>query len=133
MATIYRSDEVANLARVPYRSLMRWVEAGLLNPEGARRGKRNETTWHPKDLREASILVALRSAGFSMQRLRKALEWLRSAGHNPMSTGDFIAVRLGNGEHPSELIKICDTGEAMTLLQQPGQLVMSLPLIKGER
>ena len=130
--TIYRADEVADLVGIPYRSLMRWVQGGILNPEGARRGHRKETTWHPEDLREASVLVALRRAGFSMQKLRRALDWLRSAGHNPMSTGDFIAVRLGNGEHPSELIKICDTGEAMTLIQQPGQLVMRLQPIGGD-
>lgn len=126
MTATYRADEVADLVCVPYRTLMRWVQGGVLNPEGARRGHRNETAWRPKDLREASVLVALRRAGFSMQKMRRALDYLRSIGHNPMSTGDFIAVRLGNSEHPSELIKICSTGEALALLQQPGQLVLPL-------
>ena len=126
MTTTYTSHEVARLVGVPYRSLMNWTEARLLNPENARAGHRNPSTWHPKDLREASVLAALRRAGFSLQRLHKAIAWLRSAGHNPMSTGDFIAVRLGNGAHPSELIKFCDSGEAVALLQQPGQLVMPL-------
>lgn len=118
--------EVAGQVRVPYRTLMNWVENGLLTPEGAGRGHRHPTTWHPKDLREASVLAALRRAGFSMQRLRQALDYLKSLGHNPMSTGRFIVVRGGRG-HPRELIKICEDGqEALALIREQGQMLLPL-------
>lgn len=118
--------EVAGKIGTPYRTLMHWVGQGLLNPEGARRGRRYASTWNAKDLREATILAALRRAGFSLQRLRKAFEYLRSVGHNPMSTGEFVVVHTGKGE-PAELIKFCTSGEALALIRDPGQVVMPLP------
>ena len=132
MTDTYTAYQVAERVGVAYRSLMRWVQRGILNPEGARRGHRNETTWHDKDLREASVLAGCLRAGFSMQKMGKALEYLRGIGHNPMSTGDFLVIRLGNGADPSELVKICDTGEALALVRQPGQLVMRLQPIEGD-
>jgi len=132
MMTTYNSYEVAGRVGVSYRTLMRWVQHNILNPEGARRGHRFPTTWHRKDLREASVLAACLRAGFSLQRMRKALNYLRGIGHNPLSTGDFLVIRLGNGGDPSELVKICDTGEALALIQQPGQLVMRLQPIGGD-
>lgn len=121
----YTAAQAAQLLGMPYRTLMAWAEGGLLNPEGARRGRRYPTTWHEKDVREASVLVALRRVGFSLQRLREAMDYLRSLGHNPMSSGRFLVVRTGDG-HLSELLKFCDTGEAIALLQRPGQLVLPL-------
>ena len=121
----YTAAQAAEVVACPYRTLMYWVEEGLLNPEGACRGRRYPTTWHPKDMREASMLAALRRAGFSLQKLKEAVAYLRSLGQNPMSTGKFIVIRLEGGP-PSELIKLCETGEAIELLQRPGQLVMPL-------
>jgi DNA-binding transcriptional MerR regulator len=104
---------------------MQWVQYGLLHPEGANRGRRYTTTWREKDAREASILAALRTAGFSLQRLRQAIDYLRDLGHNPMSTGEFIVIRRSGGE-PADVIKITDSGEAIPLLRDRGQLVMPL-------
>ena len=123
--TTYLAREVAEIHGLPYRTLMHWVEGGLLNPEGARRGHRYATTWHEKDLREASVLAGLRRAGFSLQRLGEAVDYLRSIGHNPMSTGEFLVVRTVEGE-PADVIKFCDTGEVIALLRRPGQLVFPL-------
>jgi len=121
----YTAHAVAELLRVPYSTLMRWVGVGLLAPEGARGGRRRATTWRVKDVREASILVALRRAGFSLQRLRAAMAYLRSIGHNPMSTGEFLVVRGGDGE-PADLIKVCSSGEAIDLIRRRGQMVLPL-------
>ena len=128
MAT-FNAYEVAARVGVRYPTLMRWVGRGLLNPEGARAGHRRATTWRDKDLREASVLAALRRAGFSMQKLKRVIEHLRSLKHNPLSSGEFIAIKTSNGS-PQELVKICDTGEAMLLIREPGQLIMPLLPIK---
>jgi len=122
----YTGHEIADMTSLQYRTLQHWVERGLLNPEGARRGKWQAATWHDKDLREATVLSACRRAGFSMQKMRQAAEYLRGIGHNPFSTGQFVVVKNGPGE-PQELIKYCDSGEAIALLRQPGQVVMMLP------
>jgi len=123
--TTYLGREVAEIHGIPYRTLMRWAEDGLLNPVGARRGHRYPATWHETDVREASVLAGLRRAGFSLQRLREAVDYLRSIGHNPMSSGAFLVVRTSEG-HPADVIKFCDTGEAIALLRRPGQLVFPL-------
>ncbi len=121
----FTAQEVAELTGTPYGSLMYWVKEHLLNPEGARAGRRRATIWHDKDLREAAILNGLRRAGLSLQQLRRAIEYLRSVGHNPLSTGQFLVVSNQDGE-PQDVIKLCDEGEAIDLLKQPGQLVLRL-------
>ena len=123
---VFTGYEIAAQVGQPYRTIMNWVEGGLLNPEGARRGQKKAATWHDKDLREATALSACRRAGFSMQKMRQAAEYLRGIGHNPFSTGQFVVVKNGPGD-PQELIKYCDSGEAIALLRQPGQVVMMLP------
>ncbi len=120
-----RADTVAAQIGIPYRTLMGWMEAGFLSPENARQGHRRETVWHAKDVREATVLAACRRAGFSLQKMRRAIEYLRSLGHNPLSSGQFVVVGTGTGE-PSELIKICDSGEALALIHNTGQVVMPL-------
>ena len=125
MMVTYTAYEVAQELNVPYRTVMNWVQHELLNPEGARRGHRRPTTWHSKDMREASVLAGLRLAGFSLQRIRKAVAYLRSLGQNPMSTGEFLVVRTAEG-NPADVIKFCDEGEALSLIRQRGQLVMPL-------
>lgn len=127
MAEAVLTKQVAILVGVPRRTLAHWVSLGLLNPEGARRGRRNPALWHAKDIREATVLAACRLAGYSLQKLRGAAEYLKSIGHNPFSTGDFVVVSTGDGE-PGELIKICTDGEALALIRQPGQVIMALPI-----
>ena len=121
----YTAAEVAEMVGRPYSTLMRWVQDRLLHPQGARGGHRRPTTWHAKDIREASILSALRRAGYSLHRLRGAMAYLRSLGQNPFSSGEFIVIRHGDGP-PSELVKLCDTGQVIALIRNRGQLVLPL-------
>ena len=116
--------EVAEIVGIPYRSLMNWVELSLLNPEGARRGKRWPTTWHDKDLREAAILAACWRAGFSRQKLCRVASYLKSVSHN---VGEFIAVKTGKREL-AELISFCDVGDVVSLLRE-GHIVLPLPRV----
>lgn len=136
MTRTYTAYEVADLLGMPYRTLMSWVEHGLLNPENARRGHRRATIWHATHVREASVLNALRMAGFSLQQLFAARDYLISLGHNPLSTGDFLVMRGARG-NCKDIVKICDTGEAVSLLAQRGQLLLPLwreeePIVSAE-
>ena len=121
----YTAGEVAKKISCPYATLMSWVSHEMLNPQNARAGRRIETVWRAKDVREASVLNNLRRSGFSLQEIKKALAYLRGLGHNPMSTGEFIVVRNGRGE-PKDIVKFCDTNEAMNLVKDRGQLVLPL-------
>lgn len=122
------SHQVAELIGVKYRTMMDWVENDLLHPEKARAGKgpgKNQTAWRAKDLREASVLAACRRAGFTLQEMRRAMGYLRSLGHNPLSRGSFVALNIGDGDR--ELVKVCKEGEALALLRNPGQVLLPLP------
>ena len=125
MAT-YNSTEAAQIAGVPYPTLMRWVEQGLIRPQSWPGKQRGEVEWSDKNVREASILGALRKCGFSMQKLRDILAYLRRLGHNPFSTGRFLVCMNRMGQ-PESLVKICDDGEAFELMRD-GRGQMLLPL-----
>ena len=115
----YASQQVAERAGVPYRTLMRWVEQGLIRP-AIYGGRGQKTLFSKKDFREVAILARLRGF-FSLQQLRQALDDLRAMGHNPLSSGDFAVVRDVRGERT--LVKICGEEEVIELLrEEPGQL-----------
>jgi DNA-binding transcriptional MerR regulator len=116
---LYTTQQVAEQAGVTYRTLMRWIEQGLILP--AVRGNRGQQTLlTKKGFREVAILAKLREF-LSLQQLRQAIDDLRTQVHNPMSTGDFAVVRDLRGER--SLLKICERGEVIELLEtHPGQL-----------
>src|SRR5262249_51774759 len=89
------SDEVAQMLRVPYRSLMRWVEEGLVQPFRVGKRVRAPRLWNEKHIREARVIRTLRNEGVSMQAVKAAMDHLRSWGHNPFSTGTFLALDRG--------------------------------------
>lgn len=116
---IYTGREVSEFIAVPYETLMRWARQGLLNPEGGGR-QRVKTYWHAKDVREASILTALRKAGLPLQKLTGVVAYLRTVGHNLLSSGEFLLVRARTGE-PRDIVKFCTTREAISLLRKDTQ------------
>lgn len=123
----YTPEQAAQLTGVPYRTLHRWITDGLIRPKYRRANiRKRDIELTTKDVREISILCALRRGGLSMQTLRDVLDYLRSIGHNPMSTGQFIAI-MGKSGKPADLVKICTTGEALELIGQcRGQLVLPI-------
>lgn len=122
--------EVARILKIPYRTLMRWSEEGLILVEGGGyRGK--GTLWTEKNIREASVIYSLRTARLSLQKIKDIISYLKSLGENPMSSGEFLVIRKIDGE-PREIVKFVTTGEAVSLLKESrGQLI--LPLWKPEK
>jgi hypothetical protein len=125
-AITYTSDYVAQVAGVPYRTLMRWVQQDLIRPQYYARKNRVPVEWSAKNVREAVILARMRTCRLSMQKIREVLKYLRGIGHNPLSTGDFLVLMDRDGR-PEEVIKVCTTGEALKLMGKGrGQLVLPL-------
>lgn len=108
MNKLYVGRRVAQQIGVPYRTLMYWVETGLLHPEGYSGRKRTPVRFSEKDLAEAGRLVALRRY-LSGQNLRDALGHLRSLGHNPLSTGKFVVIEQRDGTRA--FFKVIRSGE----------------------
>ena len=126
----YCSEAVSQVLGVPYSTLMHWVGQGLLTP------KRENAHGHPlrwtiKDVREALVLYSLRTDRVSLQQIRQAQGFLRACGHNPFSQGSFIVVHNKRGKVVN-IVKVCPSGEAFTLLSENrGQLAL-VPLLLNE-
>lgn len=124
---------VSRLAGIPRRTLLSWVETGLLRPAVYTGRRRTPVGFSQKDVKEAIRLARLREY-LPVQLLRKVINRLRSMGHNPLSTGEFLVIQPARGRR--ELLKICDVKEARQLLrlsgpEERGQLVL-IPLSVDE-
>jgi hypothetical protein len=98
-------------------TLSYWLRIGLIKPPGYKRKRRIPVRIGPEELRELCIIKRLR-AFISLQKLRGALAYLRSIGHNPLSSGDFLVI----GER---LIKVCGPDEVIELSRKyRGQLIL---------
>ena len=119
--------EAAKRVGANYVTVSRWIREGLINlTDHPVHRQRIPVYLGPKEMRELTWLVKLRNS-LSLQALRKAITYLREKlGHNPMSTGYFAVLDGKPGQ--KELVKICyDTGEAIQVLQNPGQMLL-IPL-----
>jgi DNA-binding transcriptional MerR regulator len=126
----FTSAQVAIRADVSYRSLMRWAEQGLLDPARADTGKaKSPLVWTAKHLREATVLGQLRAHKLPLQTIRKVMDYLRSIGHNPLSTGEFICI--GKPSRSGTVVKVCTDGEVLDLIKR-GQLVLPLEPIRED-
>lgn len=124
--TAYTTEFVAETLGVPRRTLLHWASEGLLAPAQYERIRRVPVLWSEKNIREASVLVHLRKSRLSLQRIRSIMAYLRGLGHNPMSTGEFV-VLMGSRGKPSEIVKICTSGEAIALMtKHRGQYMLPL-------
>ena len=73
MADQLTSNEVAALTGISLRQLQWWDERGLVVPE--RKGHRR--LYSLDDLAEVAVIAELRRKGFSLQRMRKVVRYLR--------------------------------------------------------
>jgi hypothetical protein len=73
MADQLTSNEVAALTGISLRQLQWWDERGLVVPE--RKGHRR--LYSLDDLAEVAVIAELRRKGFSLQRMRKVVRFLR--------------------------------------------------------
>ncbi len=118
----------AKIAGVPYPTVATWIEQGLIRPQEYIGIQGNRVKLTAKDVNELCYLAKLRGL-LSMQALKKALNYLRKLGYNPLSTGYFAV--LGGPPSRRRLIKI-DNGEAVELIgKHKGQLLL-IPLWNGE-
>ena len=130
-AEVLTSQQAAVAAGVPFRSLMNWLEAGLLRPPGYRGKPREPVLWPPSVIREARTIAALRAAGLSMQRIRQAIGFLRGRGFNAFSSGKFLVVNVHDGT-PEGLVRICEDGDEALELIGTGQGQLCFRLWSGE-
>jgi len=126
----YKTPEVAEMIGIPHRTLLRWIESGVVRIHKPPSSRGDRALFSEKDLRELKVLASLREK-VSLQKLRRIRAYLRSLGFNPFSGGKFLVV--GEGKRVKDVIMICDKEKAFSLLDTPGQLYLIVPLEEEEK
>ncbi len=79
LLVMYSSKKVIEATGATYRQLDRWVSIGLVKPSVRNvGGKGNHRFYGFEDLIEIKSIKQLRSAGVSLKKIRKALDFLRA-------------------------------------------------------
>src|SRR5438477_8671169 len=78
--------------RVPYRTLARWIEDGIIEPEHRAGRPGVDVVLSNKNVVELENLIRLRKGGLSLQRARALMEDLAAQGLNPLSRGAFVVI-----------------------------------------
>ena len=126
----YDSRTVASDLGIPYRTLMYWVETGLIQPDEYSGRRRTPVRFSVEDVREVGRLAQLRKY-LRGQSLRDVLNRLRAMGSNPLSQGDFLVLENRKGQR--NVIKIMQNNEAIQLMNtQPDSQMRLIPLTGDE-
>jgi len=123
-------SELAKRTGMHREVLWKWTKDGVISPEDYKPYGLTQRAmlFTEKTVREVKFLRTLRKMGFSYQKIREAAKILRSYGHNPFSSGTFIAFTKKG--RPVSLVKIKD-GQVIELVgKYKGELL--LPLWKVE-
>ncbi len=121
----YRGPQVCSIIGITYRQLDYWARTNLIRPSIAdARGSGTQRQYSYRDLVELKVIKSLLDAGVSLQKARRAIEYIR---HN-LGT-DIAAVSLVLGSSDSVLV-VRDTGELIDLLKD-GQGVFSIMALGG--
>jgi DNA-binding transcriptional MerR regulator len=126
---LYDSQTVASQLGIPYRTLMYWVETGLVNPHTHTGRRRTPVLFSEKDVKEVGRLAQLRRY-LRGQSLRDVLNTLRAMGHNPLSQGDFLVLENRKGQR--NVIKIMHNNEAIQLLHAQSDRQLRLIPLTGD-
>src|SRR5262245_25921276 len=114
--------DLAKKHKIPYSSLARWVDQGLIEPQGRTGRSGSVIVLNEKNVREIENLIRLRKGGLSLQRARHLMEDLRAAGYNPLSKGIFVVI----GKRQGRVLRISESRKAAREVAGPhrGQTVM---------
>ena len=125
----YDSRTVASQLGIPYRTLMYWVETGLIQPHEYSGRRRTPVRFSVDDVREVGRLAQLRKY-LRGQSLRDVLNRLRAMGSNPLSQGDFLVLENRKGQR--NVIKIMQNNEAIQLMNTQRDSQMQLIPLTGD-
>jgi len=131
----FGKKDVVALTGLTYRQVDHWATTGVVRPSiktAAGKGSRREYSF--QDLVQLRVAKALRDGGISVQKMRKALSWLRR--HFPEKKSPLAELRLVTDG--SNIFIVDRNLEKIVDSLKQGQLVFSLALgeiiegLKGE-
>jgi len=120
----YSSDDVARLTGVPYRTLMRWVERGLLMPLRDPAKQKGACRWTRQGVCEAHLVNQMSAHRVRLEQIRPIMVFLSYQQQNPFTATSFLWLKRSSVGVPGmELLR--SEGRAMDLLRR-GEAVLAL-------
>jgi hypothetical protein len=104
------------VAGLHWRTLLRWADRGILNPEccyGTRGEHGSGLAWRLHDLVAARTIAELRKAGLSAQQVRIAGAVVAASG------GNFSSVKLWSDGR--DAFRVLSGNRLLSVLNKPGQ------------
>jgi DNA-binding transcriptional MerR regulator len=119
----YRGPQVCKIVGITYRQLDHWDRTGLKSPSLVQaKGSGTQRCYSYQDVLELRIIKQLLDAGVTLQRARKAIDFLRESGE------ELASASLVLGAAGSVLVR--DDEELLDLLKG-GQRVFNIVALSG--
>lgn len=121
----FRGPQVCKIVGISYRQLDHWDRTGLLSPSLVpAKGSGTQRLYSYQDVVQLRVIKQLKDAGVSLQRARKAVEFLRESGSDlaasslVLGAADSVLVRDGD-----ELLDVLRGGQGVFNVVPLGGLV----------
>jgi DNA-binding transcriptional MerR regulator len=119
----YRVPEVCRVVGISYRQLDYWARTGLVTPSvRAAGGSGTQRLYSFLDLVQLKVIKKLIDAGISLQRIRKAIQYLRQNKDRGLSGITLMSDGVG--------IYACESEDEIIDLVKRGQGVFAIALDK---
>jgi DNA-binding transcriptional MerR regulator len=119
----YRVPEVCKVIGISYRQLDYWARTGLVTPSiRAAGGSGTQRLYSFQDLVQLKVIKKLIDAGISLQRIRKAVQYLRQNKASALSGITLMSDGVG--------IYACESEDEIIDLVKRGQGVFAIALDK---
>ncbi|MGH9293018.1 MAG: MerR family transcriptional regulator [Acidimicrobiales bacterium] len=119
----FRGPQVCKIVGITYRQLDHWDRSGLLSPSlSAAKGSGSQRVYSYRDVVELRVIKQLLDAGVTLQRARRAVDFLRSSGDEIGSSNLVL------GADNSVLVR---DGEELLDVLRGGQVVFSVVPLSG--
>lgn len=117
----YRVPEVCKIVGISYRQLDYWARTGLVTPSVREAGgSGTQRLYSFRDLVQLKVIKKLIDAGISLQRVRKAIQFLQEN----MKTGPTGITLMSDGAS----IYACESEDEIIDLVKKGQAVFAIAL-----
>jgi DNA-binding transcriptional MerR regulator len=117
----YRVPEVCKIVGISYRQLDYWARTGLVTPSVREAGgSGTQRLYSFRDLVQLKVIRKLIDAGISLQRVRKAIQFLQEN----MKTGPSGITLMSDGAS----IYACESEDEIIDLVRKGQAVFAIAL-----
>jgi len=126
MGRLFSSEEARKLAGISYRQLDHWTRLGVVKPAQAASGSGTARRWSAQQLVELRVVGDLRRAGVAMQRIRRAIGWLRR--HLPKLKAPLSELSFATdgrkvfylSPNPGKLVDVLAGGQAVLIVPMEG-------------